>query len=80
MTSFSVAVAVEKQQRFFVDKLMLGVQLANISTRCCSHPQGKSEVRCKKNGNFIGVAPELACACTLGSVQRYVEALTQFMA
>ena len=31
---------VEKQRRFFVDNLMLGVQLADISTRCSSHPQG----------------------------------------
>ena len=41
VTSFSVAVAVEKQQRFFVDNLMLGVQFADISTRCSSHPQSK---------------------------------------
>ena len=27
---------------------MLGVQLADVSTRCSSHPQGKSEARCKK--------------------------------
>ena len=25
---------------------MLGVQLADVSTRCSSHPQGKSEARC----------------------------------
>ena len=31
VTSFSVAVAVEKQQRFFVDNLMLGVQLASCT-------------------------------------------------
>ena len=41
VTSFSVAVAVEKQQRFFVDNLMLSVQL---STRCSSHPQGKKRM------------------------------------
>ena len=45
VTSFSVAVAVEKQWRFFVDNLMLGVQLANVSTRCSSHPQGKRALR-----------------------------------
>ena len=44
----------------FVDNLMLGVQLADVSTRCSSHPQGKSEARCEIDGNFIGVAPELA--------------------
>ena len=70
MTSFLVAVAVDKQQRFFVDNLMLGVQLANVSTRCSSHPQGKSEARCENYGNFIGAAPELACACGPGPVQR----------
>ena len=32
VTSFPVAVAVEKQQRFFVDNLMLGVQLAKLYT------------------------------------------------
>ena len=50
---------------------MLGVQLADVSTRCSSHPQGKSEARCEIDGNFfffIGVAPELARAC--GPVQR----------
>ena len=35
MTSFSVAVAVEKQ-RFFVDNLMFGVQIADVSTRSSS--------------------------------------------
>ena len=29
---------------------MFGVQLADISTRCSSHPQGKSEVRCENAG------------------------------
>ena len=52
MTSFSVAVAVEKQQRFFVDNLMLGVQLADVLTRCSSHPQGKSETKCENDGNL----------------------------
>ena len=28
---------VEKQRRFSVDNLMLGVQLADVSTRCSSH-------------------------------------------
>ena len=36
----------------FVDNLMLGVQLADVSTRCSSHPQGKSEARCEIDGNF----------------------------
>ena len=37
--------ALEKQRRFFVDNLMLGVQLADVLTRCSSHPQGKSALR-----------------------------------
>ena len=36
----------------FVDNLMLSVQLADISTRCSSHPLGKSEARCKNDGNL----------------------------
>ena len=36
-----VQLILQKQQRFFVDNLMLGVQLIDISTRCSSHPQGK---------------------------------------
>ena len=36
-----MGLSVEKQRRFFVDNLMLGVQLADVSTRCSSHPQGK---------------------------------------
>ena len=47
---------------------MLGVQLADVSTRCSSHPLGKSETRCENDGNFIRVAPELARAC--GPVQK----------
>ena len=34
MTSLSVAVAVEKQRRFFVDNLMLGVQLVHRALSC----------------------------------------------
>ena len=49
---FSVAVAVEKQRRFFVDNLMFGVQLADVLTRCSSHPQGKSEAMCENDGNL----------------------------
>ena len=42
-----VITIIEKQRRFFVDNLMLGVQLANVLTRWSSHPQGKREARCK---------------------------------
>ena len=38
---FSVAVAVHKQRRLLVDNLMFNVQLADVSTRCSSHSQGK---------------------------------------
>ena len=44
VTSLSVVVGVEKQRRFLVDNLMLGVQLAEFPTRSSSHTQGKSEV------------------------------------
>ena len=36
----------------FMDNLMLDVQLADISTRCSSHPQGKNEARCKNDSNL----------------------------
>ena len=32
--------------------LMLGVQLAHVSTRSSNHPLGKSEARCKIDGNL----------------------------
>ena len=41
------------------------VKLADVSTRCSSHPQGKSEARCEIDGSFIGVAPALAYPCGL---------------
>ena len=44
--------ALQKQQRFFVDNLMFDVQLADVSTRCSSHPQGKSEARCENDGDL----------------------------
>ena len=47
MTSFSVAVAVDKKLRFSVDYLVIGVQLADVLTRCSSHRQGKGEARCE---------------------------------
>ena len=50
VTSLSVAVAIEKQRRFFVDNLTFSVQLIDVLTRCSSHPQGKSEARCENAG------------------------------
>ena len=38
---------IEKKRRFFVDNLKFGVQLADVLTRCSSHPQGISEARCE---------------------------------
>ena len=32
--------------------LMFGIQLAGVLTRCSSHPQGKSEVKCKSAGDL----------------------------
>ena len=36
----------------FVDNSMLSVQLADVSTRCSSHPLGKSKARCENDGNL----------------------------
>ena len=36
-----------RKRRFSVDNLVIGVQLADVSTRCSSHLQGKGEVRCE---------------------------------
>ena len=47
VTSFSVAVAVDKKRRFSVDNLVISVQPVDVSTRCSSHPQGNGEVRCQ---------------------------------
>ena len=33
------AISVWKQRRFIVDNFMFGVQLADVSTRCSSHPR-----------------------------------------
>ena len=49
-------------------QLNCSVKLADVSIRCSSHPQGKSEARCKKGGTLIGVAAALARPC--GRVQR----------
>ena len=43
---------VRNNEDSFVDNLMLGVQVADVSTRCSSHPQGKSEARCENDGNL----------------------------
>ena len=48
----NVQVSYRNNEDSFVDNLMLGVQLADISTRCSSHPQGKSEARCENDGNL----------------------------
>ena len=37
---------------------MFGVQLADVLTRCSSHPQGISEARCENAGVFIGCLQE----------------------
>ena len=41
---------VQKQRRFFEDNLMFCVQLVDVSTKCSSHSQGKSEARCDNAG------------------------------
>ena len=70
VTSFSVAVAVWKQQRFIVDNLIFGVQLADILTRCSSHSQGKNEARCEMVLYRRGY-----CACVPMRLGAEVEAL-----
>ena len=62
-----------KQEKIEQTKILFGqlncsVKLADVSTRCSSHPQGKSEARCEKGGALIGVATALARPC--GWVQR----------
>ena len=37
-----------KQTKILCGQLNCSVKLADVSTRCSSRPQGKSEVRCKK--------------------------------
>ena len=44
------------------------LQLADVSTRCCSHPQCKSEARCEDDGNLIGTV--LGYVHTCGLVHR----------
>ena len=39
---------------------MIGIQLADVSTRCSSHPQGKGEARCQNLEAFIGAKPVYA--------------------
>ena len=49
-----------KQTKILCGQLNCSVKLANISIRCSSHPQGKSEARCENAGVLIGMAPALA--------------------
>ena len=39
---------VMNKTKILCGQLNCSVKLANISTRCSSHPQGKSEARCEK--------------------------------
>ena len=47
MTSFSIAICMNKT-KIHCGQLNCSVKLADVLTRCSSHPQGKSEVRCEK--------------------------------
>ena len=42
-----------------MDNLMFSVQLADVSTICCSHPQGKSEAKSvfHLEGGALGFPP-----------------------
>ena len=64
MTSFSVAL--HEYTKTLFGQLNCLVKLADISTRCSSHSQGKSEARCEKGGALIGVATVLAHAHAAG--------------
>ena len=46
MNAVTVSMMIRKR-RFSVDNLVIGVQLADVSTRCSSHLQGKGEARCE---------------------------------
>ena len=60
---------IEKQRRFFVDNLMLSVQLADVSTRCSSHPQGKSGFGF--GSNFIVLSRTDSPANSRGSWEKF---------
>ena len=45
-----------KQTKILCGQLNCSVKLADVSTRCSSHPQRKSEARCENAGVLIGVA------------------------
>ena len=61
-------ITLEEQRRFFVDNLMFGVQLADVSTRCSSHLQGKGEV-------ILVLYTRGCCACMLMRLSAEVKAL-----
>ena len=46
VSAFKTQIKIRKR-RFSVDNLVIGVQLADVSTRCSSHLQGKVEARCE---------------------------------
>ena len=53
-----------------MDNLKFGVQLANVSIRCSSHPQSKSEARCENAGAlYIGMDAALARPCSSVTVE-----------
>ena len=54
------------------------VKLVDISTRCSSHLQGKSEVRCENAGVIIGIAPAVKLSTKNLHLQYYMEQLTIF--
>ena len=57
VTLFSVALY---EQMILFGQRNCSLKLADVSTRCSIHPQGKSEARCEKGGALIGVATALA--------------------
>ena len=52
VTSYRAAGSQLESTKILCGQLMLGVQLANVSTRYLSHPQGNSEARYENDGNL----------------------------
>ena len=58
---------IETTKILFVDNLMLGVQLADVSTRCSSHPQGTEVQALTRLALALGPLHRTACARKLRS-------------
>ena len=50
ISGYTVMTFLYRNNEDSLNNLMYGVQLADVSTRCSSHPQGISEARCENAG------------------------------